>query len=406
MMQSVMANPRTPTYGGSRVSGGPPKARTAPSAQHHQTAARSSTVSPGFGSSSQRFTTQGMHPRSCAPGTVVSAAYDVKEQQRKLGPGSHRIPLDLTAAHAQKGVPKHHHPYKNEWDRTAAHPVRTRIGHSSMQLKCRAGKLSDSTRLGPGAYSYRGIGDDELSKIPVSLSRPGPRFKPENKTQASLPAPGSYSLPTQKKTSPSRYGILDSATKRITFTPIGVDVEPGHYSKAYERPAAPGSLTVRGPYDVTTGPRFKKTKSPTRLAPGQYGIPHDGTLSTHHHAHPQHFRKGPRFERVASDRLSIFTLSQKKSSPDDPGPGHFNPTTRPATGGGFVTHSDRTTMFDTTIKAAQRSGTAPANYNIRPDLTLSKTARDVTCLKSTIGRFTQPGQSVPYMQERLSASYR
>eukprot|EP00045_Choanoeca_perplexa_P023083 m.12202 g.12202 ORF g.12202 m.12202 type:complete len:272 (-) comp9910_c0_seq1:27-842(-) len=268
---------------------------------------------------------------------------------------------------------------------------------------------------GPGTYATYGMSDSESRRVYVSIDRVGPRFQPENRTQARLPGPGHYGIAEakleahhQRSKAASIRGMLDSQGRVATDEPVlGSNLAPGHYSKASIQTLIKPSVGLRGPYDVQSGKRFAKVKPWHSLGPGHYGQPSLDPMSTSRKTTTPALSKSARFGKTG-DRLATLSLQHAPRPVNDPGPGHFYTTTasRPATAPevSFNARHDRRTLFDDVVRQAQRQMTAPAQYNIRTAETTRTTVPGN--MSSSVKRFKIPGQSHHYAVERLRSSSR
>lgn len=171
----------------------------------------------------------------------------------------------------------------------------------------------------------------ESKRLGTSISRPGPRMKPENSNRAETPGPGTYGLGgvpnaafdrTLDKSQPqyssfTKQGIMDFQGRDAGIKKKATDgVAPGQYHK--EAPVLKPAAGDRGPYDLMTGERFdlRTKKKADALGPGQYTLK-SMAPKVPNTEHLVFAKDGPRFPKVPGDRLTNSTLAQlpRKAGP-------------------------------------------------------------------------------------------
>eukprot|EP00048_Salpingoeca_helianthica_P023872 m.27861 g.27861 ORF g.27861 m.27861 type:complete len:261 (-) comp9046_c0_seq1:337-1119(-) len=121
----------------------------------------------GFGSTSFRFDVRGTHPRNKPPGTSISKTYYFSDKDRRLGPGIHDVPMDMTAEDARKRITKSP---QDEWSLASNNPKHDHLV-SPQRKALRDFKESDAASRGPGFYDAQSFTDTcDLSKSQLVCS--------------------------------------------------------------------------------------------------------------------------------------------------------------------------------------------------------------------------------------------
>eukprot|EP01135_Chromosphaera_perkinsii_P011213 Nk52_evm1s2361 gene=Nk52_evmTU1s2361 len=207
----------------------------------------------GFGSSQKRFQYKSMHPAFSKSGGVV--LQDLRASSH-LSPGCYEVKSDLDEK------------INKQWGKRGPYDVTTGPRFRS----------KGTSSMGPGYYTRDLLTENEIYKK-KSFGKgicdyTGPRSQPLTNTD--LPGVGSYEFRT----------FLDDLRAR-SVTPIGVcsqspgerlQIQTNYGPVSYKLKSSVEELlekkiSTRGPYELTTGSRFKKIdKTYAHLGPGMYSI--------------------------------------------------------------------------------------------------------------------------------------
>lgn len=245
--------------------------------------AQAPTAPRGFSSRAFRFDVRGTHPRNKPPGTSISKTYYFNDKERHLGPGSHEVPLDLTAEDARRRVTKSP---LDGWSLASSNPKHDHLV-SAHRKALREFKDADATSRGPGFYDAHSFTDTcDLSKSTLvrstsmhgrSAATPPMRLAAHTLTSSSMPSsPFHLGLATHSRPrsvspahAPYEYGfgrvssrddqreMYKSATFAGNMLQATVNpTAPGMYSKVVAPPSA--GRTYQSAFASTT-PRFERT---------------------------------------------------------------------------------------------------------------------------------------------------